>query len=119
MCLRLTTDDELFWSQHIKLTRPSFHTKVKMLRRISFLAKSILETIYFKTVIPSVFHGIVIWGFGTKLKELEMIHGGAARLIDKLPKCVKGDDILASMYFLLSIFRRVLIFVEQRSTFPE
>lgn len=45
VCLRITIDDKLSWSQHIKLTRCSFHLKVKMLRRISFLPKSILETI--------------------------------------------------------------------------
>ena len=45
VCLRITIDDKLSWSQHIKLTRFSFHLKVKMLRRISFLLKSILETI--------------------------------------------------------------------------
>ena len=42
VCLRITIDDKLSWSQHIKLTRCSFHLKVKMLRRISFLPKSIL-----------------------------------------------------------------------------
>ena len=69
--------------------------KVKLLRRISYLTKSILETIYFKTVIPSALYGIVIWGSGTKLKELEMKHIRIARLIHNLPKCMKDDDILA------------------------
>ena len=73
VCLGATIDNKLSWSQHIKLTCSSFHMKVKMLRRISFLPKSILETIYFKTVIPSVLYGIVIWGSGTKLRELEVI----------------------------------------------
>ena len=69
--------------------------KVKLLRRISYLPKSILETIYFKTVILSALYGIVIWGSGTKLKELEMKHIRIARLIHNLPKCMKDDDILA------------------------
>ena len=34
-------------------------------------------------------------GSGTKLKILELIHIRAARLIHKLPKCIKDDDILA------------------------
>ena len=34
-------------------------------------------------------------GSGTKLKKLELIHIRAARLIYKLPKCMKDDDILA------------------------
>ena len=37
-------------------------SKDKMLRRISFLPKATLETIYFKTVIPSVLYGMVVWG---------------------------------------------------------
>ena len=32
-----------------------------MLRRISFLPKATLETIYYKTVIPSVLYGMVAW----------------------------------------------------------
>lgn len=58
-----------------------------MLRRINFLSISILETFYSKTVIPSVLYGIVIWGYGPKLKDLEMTHIRAARLIHKLPTC--------------------------------
>ena len=37
----------------------------------------------------------MIWGSGTKLKELEVIHIRTARLIHKLPKCMKDDDVLA------------------------
>ena len=72
VCLGVTINDIISWSQHIKLACSSFHTKVKMLRRLSFLPKSILETIYFKTVIPIAIYGIVKWGSGTKLKELEI-----------------------------------------------
>ena len=34
-------------------------------------------------------------GSGIKLKKLELIHIRAARLIHKLPKCMKDDDTLA------------------------
>ena len=34
-------------------------------------------------------------GSGIKLKKLELIHIRAARLIYKLPKCMKDDDTLA------------------------
>ena len=57
-----------------------------MLRRINFLSTSILETFYYKIVIPSVLYGIVIWGSGLKLKDLDVIHIRAARLICKLCK---------------------------------
>ena len=94
-CLGVTIDDKLSWSQHIKSICLSFNTKVKMLRRISFLPKSMLETLYFKTVIPSVLYGVVVWGSGSKFKELELIHIRAARLIHKLPKGMTDEDILA------------------------
>ena len=68
-----------------------------MLRRINFLPTSILETFYYKIVIPSVLYGIVIWGSGPKLKDLEMIHIRAARLIHKLPTSFKDSDILSKV----------------------
>ena len=94
-CLGVTIDDKLSWSQHIKSICVSFNTKVKMLRRISFLPKSMLETLYFRTVIPSVLYGVVVWGSGSKFKELELIHIRAARLIHKLPKGMTDEDVLA------------------------
>lgn len=36
----------------------------------------------------------MIWGFGIKFKELEMIYIRMVRLIYKLLKCMKDDDIL-------------------------
>lgn len=94
-CLGVTIDDKLSWSQHITSTRSAFNAKIKMLRRINFLSTSILETFYYKIVIPSVLYGIVIWGSGPKLKDLEMIHIRAARLIHKLPNSFKDSDILS------------------------
>ena len=74
-CLGVTIDDKLSWSQHITLARSAFNAKVKML---SFLSTSILETFYYKIVIPSVLYGIVNWGSGPKFKDIEMIHIRAA-----------------------------------------
>jgi len=45
-----------------KTVSTSYSSKVKMLRRISFLPKATLETIYYKTVIPSVSYGMAVWG---------------------------------------------------------
>ena len=96
-CLGVTIDDKLSWSQHITSVRSAFNAKIKMLRRINFLSTSILETFYYKIVIPSVLYGIVIWGSGPKLKDLEMIHIRAARLIHKLPNSFKDSDILSKV----------------------
>ena len=96
-CLGVTIYDKLSWSQHIKSICVSFNTKVQMLRCISFLPKSMLETLYFKTVIPSVLCGVVVWGSGSKFKELELIHIRAARLpvIHKLPKGMTDEDTVS------------------------
>ena len=94
VCLGVTIDNKLSWSQHIQSSCLSFNSKVKMLRRISFLPKFILEALYFKTIIPSVLYGVVVWGSASKFKELELIHIRAARLIHKLPNDMKDEDIL-------------------------
>ena len=99
-CLEVTIDDKLSWSQHITLAQSAFNAKVKMFRLINFLSTSILETFYYKIVIPSVLYGIVIWGSGPKLKDLEMIHIRAARLIHKLPTSFKDSDILSKVGIL-------------------
>ena len=66
-----------------------------MLRHINFLPTYILETFFYKIVIPSVLYGIVIWGSGPKFKDMEMIHIRADRLIHKLPNSFKDSDILS------------------------
>ena len=60
-CLGVTIDDKLSWSQHISLARSAFNAKIKMLRRINFLSTSILETLYYKIVIPSVLYDLGVW----------------------------------------------------------
>ena len=96
-CLEVTIDDKLSWSWHITSARSAFNAKIKMLRCINFLPTSILETFYYKVVAPSVLYGIVIWGSGPKLKDLEMIHIRAARLIHKLPNGFKDSNILSKV----------------------
>ena len=61
-CLGLTIDKNLSWNEHIKAVCKTFNKKLGILKRIKFLPKSILETIYFKTIIPSVLYGIAVWG---------------------------------------------------------
>ena len=50
--------------------------------------KATLETIYYKTVIPSVLYGMAVWGSCSDylMKDLELIHLRATRLIHKLPR---------------------------------
>ena len=67
-----------------------------MLRRISFLPKATLETIYYKTVIPSVLYGMAVWGSWSDhlMKDLELIHLRAVRLIHKLSRDMEDETVL-------------------------
>jgi len=68
--------------------------KIAVLRRINFLPTSILQTIYFKTVLPSVLYGIVIWGScsPTLMEDIERAHIRATKLIYKLPKDTNANE---------------------------
>ena len=96
LCLGIAIDERLSWAKHVKSVSSSYSSKVKMLRRISFLPKAILETIYYKTVIPSVLYAIVVWGSCSDylMKDLELIHLRAARLIHKLPRDMDDETVL-------------------------
>jgi hypothetical protein len=60
--LGLTIDDKLSWQDHTKNVCKSFNSKLSVLKRIQFLPNSALETVYFKTILPSILYGIVAWG---------------------------------------------------------
>ena len=49
---------------------------------------AIQEEIYFKTIVPSVVYGMLVWGScpHSSLQTLEDLHARAARIIHRLPK---------------------------------
>ena len=53
-CLGLTIDNSLSWQDHIRNICKLFNKKLAVLKRIKFLPHSILESIYFNSVILSV-----------------------------------------------------------------
>ena len=85
-----------------------------MLRRISFLPKATVETIYYKTVILSVLYGMAVWGSCSDylMKGLELIHLRAARLIHKLSRDVEDETVLINAswmplkYFILLLYSK-------------
>ena len=96
VCLGIAIDERLSWANHVKSVSTSYSSKVKMLRRISFLPKATLETIYYKTIILSVLYGMAVWGSCSDylMKDLELIHLRAARLIHKLPRDMEDETVL-------------------------
>lgn len=75
-CLGLTTDNRLSWQDHIRNICKLFNKKLAILKRIKFLPHSILESIYFNSVILSVVYNIVVWGSVSSalMKDIERIH---------------------------------------------
>lgn len=94
-CLGLAIDRQLSWNDHVQIVCKSFNKKLGVLKRIKFLPKSTLETIYFKTIIPSVLYGVAVWGSCSSalLEKLERIHARAARLIYNLPRETTINDL--------------------------
>ena len=89
-------DDKLSWARHIQSVSTSFSSKVKILKRISFLSRASLETICYKTVVPSaVLYGLVVWSSCSDhlLDGLGEIQLKAFTLINKLPRDMKDDPV--------------------------
>ena len=65
-----------------------FNQKLAILKRIRFLPKPTPETIYHKTIFPSVLYGIAIWGSCSPAltKDIEHIHMSATKLVKNLPR---------------------------------
>ena len=113
-CLWLTIDSKLSWQEHIKNVCKSFSNKVAVLKRIKFLPKPVLETIYYKTIIPSVLYGIAIWGSCSSalLDAIDRIHLRGTRIINNLPQYIHSDHITNARHWnpILSFYiKRLLV----------
>ena len=97
-CLGLRLENRLSWDSQIKKICLSFNGKSKALKKICFLQKHILETIYFKTVLPSMLYGLAVWGSCSPslFNNLEEIHQRAAKLIHGGSSQQNNGDILAA-----------------------
>jgi hypothetical protein len=94
-CLGITIDQHLSWTEHVNAVCITYNKKLAVLKRIKFLPKSVLETVYFRTVIPSVLYSIAVWGSCSPalMEKVERIHLRAARLIHNLPRDATVDSM--------------------------
>ena len=106
-CLSVTIDNKLSWHSQVDVVKASFSKKIGALRRMSYLPKSILDEIYFKTIIPSITYGISVWGNCSQslLNRLDHIHARACRIINRLPSSQEVAHVCFSVIgFLLIIY---------------
>ena len=94
--LGILVDNKLCWNKQIQNVCKSYGAKIQQLKRLRYLPTSLLEEIYYKTIIPQVTYCISIWGNCSipLFSKLERYHLRAARIIYKLPDTVKDYDIL-------------------------
>ena len=94
--LGITIANCLSWTKQIKSVQKSFCSKLSLIRRISFLPANVLEDIYYKTIIPAVTFGMLIWATcpENRIYCLEELHARAARIIHRIPKRTNMQDSL-------------------------
>ena len=95
-CLGIQIDNKLSWSPHIKSLSKRFSARVKKLKHLKGLDSRILESIYFKGIIPSITYSIALWGSSKSLQTLEDIHIGAARFIFNIKDSTLSTEVLAA-----------------------
>ena len=72
--LGVQIDNKLTWSPHIKTLCKRFSARLKKLKHLKGLNENILETIYFKGILPSITYSISVWGSSNSFQTLEDIH---------------------------------------------
>ena len=82
VCLGVVIDSKLSWQPQITAVCKNFTRKVKNLKRLRVLPRKVLEAIYFRSIVPSVTHGVLVWGTCTLslLCDFELIFLRAATL---------------------------------------
>ena len=63
LCLGVVIDSRLSWQPQITaVCTKSFSRKVKNRKRLRVLPRKVLEAIYFRSIVPSVTYGVLVWG---------------------------------------------------------
>ena len=80
--LGVVIDSRLSWQPQITAVCKSFSRKVKNLTQLRVLPRRVLEAIYFRSIVPRVTDGLLVWGTCTLslLCDVELIHLRAATL---------------------------------------
>ena len=84
--LGVVIDSKLSWQPQITAVCKSFSRKVKHLKRLRVLPKKVLEAFYFRSIVPGVTYGMLVWGTWSPslLYGVELIHLRVAKVIHGL-----------------------------------
>ena len=95
--LGMTIDDKLCWTDHILKLKKNFVSKLNLLKNSRFLPAKVLSTMYFRIILPSITHGLMVWGGCSNFENfnsLERLHCRAARVIYNLPRDMSSTEVL-------------------------
>ena len=116
--LGITGNEKLTWTPHMLELKKSFAKKLGLLKKSRFLPRSVRQDLYFKVILPSVTHGLKLWGscYNSDLfQSLERLH---SRLRDLFLICPKtwhrlksynGTNGRPSLFILNLLFLSVFI----------
>ena len=74
LSLGVTLDNKLCCTPHIKSISTNFNAKLHKLKQMKTFDHTTLETIYFKSILPSATYCISLWGCLKSLQDLEDSH---------------------------------------------
>ena len=96
--------NKLSRSSHVKSLSKRFSARVKKLKHLKDPDKHILESIYFKGIVPSVTQSIALWGSSKSIQLLDDIHNRAGRLIFNIKESTLDTDVLTATKWSLIVF---------------
>lgn len=90
-------DNKLTWRDQLEKTQESLSSQYRVLKKMRYLSPKLLETFYFRTVIPQVTYCISVWGNCSvaKLYENESLHIKVGRFIHRVPQNVLESEVQA------------------------
>ena len=94
--LGITGNEKLTWTPHMLELKKSFAKKLGLLKKSRFLPRSVRQDLYFKVILPSVTHGLKLWGSYCNSDLFQSLERPHSRLRDLFFICPKTWHLLKS-----------------------
>ena len=115
----VTVDNKLTWSPHLSVKK-SFASKLNLLRKSTFLPKSVLENFYLSVILPSVIYSLVSWANYSNselFRTLENLQSRAARIIYDLKDTSNEDSLKIAKWKTLAYILKEKLFKLMHSAY--